>query len=574
LGAFTLLAGASVAWATNPEAAFLEFDRAALYVGVFALAALSAHRVGVRTWCDGFAVGICGVTALALISRFFPSLLPSHDMPRFFPGSGERLSYPVDYWNGLAMLLALGVPALLRVAVAERKAAWRGLAAGALPAVAAAVYLTASRGGTATGIVAAAVFIALAADRWAALQAVFIALLGSAGAILILLDRHELTDAPLGSAGIAAEGRSAALLIAVVCVVTGLLHGVASSAMRRLPRPRRLTGWATAGLVVIFALVLLRASDPRERAQAFAQPPTAIALSRHNFVDSHFLSANGGGRWQFWHAAVNEFRSHPLVGDGAGSYEAWWAQHGSIPLFVRYAHSLYLEVLGELGVIGFVLLLAALGSGLFAGARTLTRTRSLDRTTAGALVAGLFAFLVAASIDWMWQLTVVSVVGVAYLGLVTASSSAVEAEPSPRIGRRFPRGILVCTALAVIACEGVPLLTQIELQQSRAAARGDHLVEASSHAFAAAGLEPWAASPYLQIALVEEQRRNLRSARLFINRALDRNGDDWRLWLVSARIETKLGAIPTAKQSLNRAARLNPRSPIFVGQVPPGDARR
>ena len=439
LGAFTLLAGASVAWATNPEAAFLEFDRAALYVGVFALATLSARRGGVRTWCDGFAIGICGVTALALTSRFFPSLLPSHDLPRFFPGGGERLSYPLDYWNGLAMLLALGVPALLLVAVAERKAAWRGLAAGALPAVAAAVYLTASRGGTATAIVAAAVFIALAGDRWAALQAVFIALLGSAGAILILLDRRELTDAPLGSAAIAAEGRSAALLIAVACVVTGLIHGVASSAMRRLPRPRRLTGWATAGLVVIFALVLLGASDPRERAQSFAQPPTAIALSRHNFVDSHFLSANGGGRWQFWHAAVDEFRSHPLVGDGAGSYEAWWARTRKHPGFRPLCTLALPRGLRRAGRHRFRASPGRARSGLFAGARTLNRTRSLDRTTAGALVAGLFAFLVAAGIDWMWQLTVVSVVGVAYLGLVTASSSAVEAEPSPRIGRRFPR---------------------------------------------------------------------------------------------------------------------------------------
>ncbi len=76
-----------------------------------------------------------------------------------------------------------------------------------------------------------------------------------------------------------------------------------------------------------------------------------------------------------------------MLGGGAGSYEAWWAQHGSIPLFVRYAHSLYLEVLGELGVVGLVLLLSALGSGLFAGTRTLTRTRGADRTTAGALVA-------------------------------------------------------------------------------------------------------------------------------------------------------------------------------------------
>ncbi len=139
----------------------------------------------------------------------------------------------------------------------------------------------------------------------------------------------------------------------------------------------------------------------------------------------------------------------------------------------------------------------------------------------------------------MWQLTVVSVVGAAYLGLVTASRSAVEPEPSQCRPDRFLRAIAVCIALVVIACQTVPLLTEIELQQSRAAARQGHTAEASSRASAAAALEPWAASPYLQIALIAEQRRNLRSARLFINRAIDRNLDDWRLWLVAARIENQ-----------------------------------
>ena len=34
---------------------------------------------------------------------------------------------------------------------------------------------------------------------------------------------------------------------------------------------------------------------------------------------------------------------------GAGSYESWWAQHGSISYFIRDAHSVWLETLGELG---------------------------------------------------------------------------------------------------------------------------------------------------------------------------------------------------------------------------------
>jgi hypothetical protein len=566
--AFTLLVGASTAWAANAESAFLEYDRAALYLGVFALAGLSASRSSARGACDGLAIGISAVTAFALASRFFPARLPSHDLPRFLPGSAERLSYPVDYWNGLAVLLAIGIPMLLRVAVVAGHAARRGLAAAALPAVAATMYLTASRGGAATAILATAVFIAAAADRWEALQATFIALLGSAAAIIILLDRHELVNGPSGSSAAAAQGRSAAALLALACLATGVLHGWASSRIRRLPRPRPEIGWATSGLAVILVLVLAASSHPRERLSTFAQPPTAITSSRDDFVNSHLLSAEGGGRWQFWRAALDEFESRPLLGGGAGSYEAWWARHGSIPVFVRYAHSLYLEVLGGLGVVGLVLLLAAFGSAMFVGTRSAVRLEGRERTNVAALIAGATAFLIAAGVDWMWQLTVVSVVGVACLGVLVASSSKLQSEAAHRPRRHILRGIVVVAALAIVACEALPLLTQIELQQSQAAARRGDIAEARARATAAAQLEPWAASPHLQLALVDEQRNDLRSARVFIRRALDRDRSDWRLWLVGARIETKLGAIGDAKRSLARAVQLNPRSFLFDGLRP------
>ena len=80
---------------------------------------------------------------------------------------------------------------------------------------------------------------------------------------------------------------------------------------------------------------------------------------------SHLLSANGSGRWQFWESAVDAFQATPLLGHGAGSYEAWWAEHGSLAVFVRDAHSLYLETLAELGVLGFLLLVGGVSrSGL------------------------------------------------------------------------------------------------------------------------------------------------------------------------------------------------------------------
>ena len=51
---------------------------------------------------------------------------------------------------------------------------------------------------------------------------------------------------------------------------------------------------------------------------------------------------------------------------GAGSYQSWWSEHASLPLFVRDAHSLWLETLAELGVVGLLLLATAFGAAFVA----------------------------------------------------------------------------------------------------------------------------------------------------------------------------------------------------------------
>ena len=53
-----------------------------------------------------------------------------------------------------------------------------------------------------------------------------------------------------------------------------------------------------------------------------------------------------------------------------------------------------------------------------------------------------------------------------------------------------------------------------------------------------------------------------RPSRSEVDAAIRRDPQDWRLWLIRARIETKLGAIRAATASLRHAAELNPRSPL------------
>jgi hypothetical protein len=551
---FAAFNAASIAWAASAENAFVEFDRAALYLGVFLLAILCARDSRAAPISDGLALGIVAVGVVALGSRLFPHLFPATEVQRLLPGTRNRLSEPVGYWNGLGVLLALGVPLLLRAAVAARDPVRRGLAMAPFPALGGAIFLTSSRGATLAALVGAAAFVHLARARLRATGALLFAALGSGLACAILTARPRLVDGT--SSG--SDARTA-LLIAVLSLLLGACYGVIGGWRPRVPRVRRRSvALPTAAVALALIVGGIAIAHPLRRFDSFKQPPKPVVGHEPGFVTAHLLSGAGNGRWQFWTAALHEWESRPIVGRGAGSYEAWWAQHASFSYFVRDAHSLYLETLGELGVVGFVLLLATFASAL----ATLRRSQTRDEPagTSAALGAAFLAYAVAAGIDWMWELTVVSVVAMACLGLVAGSGSRSHKRAGATWGRRTAVLVVGC---AVIACEAVPLLGQLELDASRAAVQRGDGAAAVKHAASARQLEPWAASPYTQLALVYEAAGDLGRARAKIRQALRRDAYDWHLWLIAARIETKSGALASARLSLHRAASLNPRSPLF-----------
>jgi tetratricopeptide (TPR) repeat protein len=130
---------------------------------------------------------------------------------------------------------------------------------------------------------------------------------------------------------------------------------------------------------------------------------------------------------------------------------------------------------------------------------------------------------------------------------------------------RYGWGVATMVAgwLAICA-SGLLLASELKLDDSHDAVRDDDLSAAARDAQDAIALQPWAAEPRLQLALVEERAGDLPEARDSLDEAIDRAPDDWRLWLVAARIETKSGDITTAERSLDRARELNPRAPILV----------
>jgi hypothetical protein len=341
-----------------------------------------------------------------------------------------------------------------------------------------------------------------------------------------------------------------------------VLAGAAWAAISQVaPRESRLPtwiGWAAAGAVVLAVVASAVAIDPVARFDAFKAAPEAGAGRDPDFVRSHLVSAGGSGRWQFWTAAADAFRTEPLHGRGAGSYEAWWAQHGTLAVFARNAHSQYLEAASELGILGLGALALLLAAAVAAAA---SRLRGDDRETVAALGAAFAAFAFALAIDWAWQLGVIAVVGLAVLALLTGPATAAEV-PAPRLLVLWRLAGIALAAVAAVAL-AVPLLASAELERSRGAVERGDADAAASHAARAAEIEPWSPDPRLQLGLVQEQVGELRRARVSLQQALRRDPTDWRLWLVDARLRTKLGDVTGAAQSLSRARDLNPRSPLW-----------
>lgn len=553
----------STNWASDAERAFAQFNQVSLYVAVFAIAIVLARLVRADVLVGGVALALASIAGVAFVSRVFPSTFGVQPGSAILAPLASRLSFPLGYWNGLGIEIGLAYPLLLALMTSRRSRVVSALAALPLPILAADMYLTSSRGAFVAAGVGVVAYLVLAPRRWGALTAAVVAAAAGAVAVAALVHKKALVNGALTALGVH-QGHRAALLIAVACLATALVWLGLAELGRRLPTPPRVVGQAVAVGIVGIAVVAIFAAHPVRRFDDFKRNPASAAAhgtAAHGTVTtSHLLSSSGSGRWQFWSAAMSEFRAHPLNGGGAGSWAAWWLQHGSLPgFFSEFAHSLYLEALAELGIVGLLLIGAAVVAAVVGAVRSALALASGE--IAAAAACGI-AFFVAAAYDWVWQLAGVAVVGVGMLGV------ALGAFPSTRSGGwgRFGalRPALALVAVAAIIPQYVVLAAGSHLDNSRAAYTAGDATRARSEALAAKAIEPWAASPYLQLGLVAEGEGRFAAAAHRLDEAIQRSRADWSLWATAARIETERGDARAARNDLARARRLNPHSPFFT----------
>lgn len=569
----------SLSWTENRERGLTEVVRLFVAGGTLLLGMSAARSGQSRALLGGVFTGLAVIVAASALSRLQPDLFAGADETSRFLGSDTRTSWPLNYWNAVAaagsMALALGVVLAVRA-----RTAWTAAAAAApLPVIVLGMAFTLSRGGILAAVVALAGAVLLVAPRLVVLRTLVAPAVGSVALLLAAYGSEPIADATQTGAQ-SADGRLIVGLAIFVTFAVALAQAgwtVADRSRRTptLPRPnRRLTAALLGTAAVLVVALALAVGGPGRASDAWSdfRSPTVSTTGTDRLT-----SVSSNQRSQIWSGAIDAMGSHPVRGIGLGTWESWWAPRRADSGFVRNAHSEPLELLAETGLIGGILFLVVILGAPLAGA--VSAIRRQGHPDAAPAVPALLAFGLAILVDWNWQIGAVMVAGMTIAAVPLARAPADEPPAVARAARRRPLRLarvtgtpIATTAVALVAFAtlAVALVAPQGVADSRAAARAGDLAEASKHAATASAAAGFASSPALQLAIVEEDARNLDAAARAAKMATTRTPNDWRGWFVAARIAVGQGRTTEAVAFFRRARSLNPESDL-LGRIPRGD---
>lgn len=564
---------ASAAWSDAQGSATLEYDRALLYLLAFVLfGALGRTPDRLRWMVRGLAAGAVVVCVAGLITRTLP------DVWEVAPTvANDRLSYPLTYWNALGLLAAMGV--VLCVALtcdAREHPATRVAAAAPLPLLGATLLLTFSRASLVLAPVACLVLLAVGRPRFAlsgllvAVPVVGFAVAAAYGAGLLASDTpttpaateegHDLALVLAGLAVLAAAARAA--LLVVDERLAGAVPRVRLPAALR--RPPLLAG-AAAGLLAVVAGIAVAAGAPGAVERQYDRFVKGDQVQTEGDLRERLTQVGNNGRIRQWRVSVDAFESEPLHGAGAGTYARAWDRERREYYEVKDAHSLYLEMLGELGVVGLLLVVVAIGVVLGGFA---ARSRGPDRAPGAALLACGLAWATHAGVDWDWEMPAVTLWFFAAGGLAVAApvSAGAGASPAPRVrgALRLAAGDLPTLArvvvgaaclLAAVVPVRVWLADRALGDSARAFARGDcpRTIDRALDARSILGARP---EPLLLLGYCDVRIGRPDLAVQAMSAAVREDRHDWQTHYGLALAQASAGRDP--RPAVRLARRLNP----------------
>lgn len=570
-GGFVIWTAVATTWSISTERSLDSLSLVAGYLGILLLAigVHSDRERAIRHTIGALATAIVIVCALALASRLHPEWFRAAQITgQFLQGTQSRLGWPLNYWNALGALVALGLPLLLVLATSARTLAAQAAAAASIPLLALCGYLTFSRGGAIGCGLAVIVFLALASNR---LPKVLTALAAAAGGAVLIAgaDRRSAIEHGLVSAAARHQGATLFIALLLVCAGVAVVQAGIGLAVRHAtpPRifvvPRRRAQLVLAAGVLVAVIAAVAAGGVGEASHLWREfkRPHSTALNSRSL--NRFGSVSGNGRYTYWKVAIDASSGHPFTGSGPGTFQLLWLPRAPYASYVVNAHSLYVETYAEEGLVGFALLVGFFVLVLGSAIRLVVRSRYEQRARAAGITAALAAFMFSAGFDWIWQ---VPALPAAFLLLAAAvlAPRAITSTETHRTTSPLPlRFGAIALAAACLIGVAVPLATANALNASEAASGAGDNALALKDARRAASIETGSATPQLQIALVLEAEGKSAQGLTAAIKATRDEPQNWETWLILSRLEAETGHPRASAADYGRARSLNPRSSLF-----------
>jgi O-antigen ligase len=570
LGIFSLW---STAWAESNENAVISGNRWLILGALLLLMLLLVsheRRAAVLLVAGALGIGAVAVSVLVRLLGGNPSAL-------FL---GGRLNSPLGYINGEGCLFAMGMWPYM-AATQLRRPLIAGLGAGMATLMACLALLSQSRGTALAVAGALLVVLVLVPGR---LGRVYASLAVGCGVALAGHDLlHVYSLAHGGEVSVdAAHAAGGAALLASIGV--GGVWALSVAAWERLgsdpynaQRARALGSWLLV-LPAVAALALGIASASRIEHEARAQwhafvrvsePGESATPSSPSSNHSRLLSG-AGNRYDYWRIALRVWRKHPLIGVGAGNYPRSYFERRSTTEDVQQPHSLELQVLCELGLVGAVLLACFL-LGVAWGAARMRRTAA-QSLRARALMTGALgvftAWLVQDSVDWMHLLPGLTGIALAGAAVLIWPRARTVREPQPTnalvaaLTRRPALALGASVVILALIAAGASLSRQGLAQVYRDRAQGElakNPATALSDANRSLEIDADSAQAYYVRAAALARFNQAQAAEAALANALAHEPRNFVTWTLLGDISVRQRLLAAAKHDYTRAHELNPR---------------
>jgi O-antigen ligase len=274
--------------------------------------------------------------------------------------------------------------------------------------LAAGVYLSVSRGALAA-LAAGVIVLLVTAPSWIQLRAA-----------AICLETGALAAAACAAFGSVRDGTGSQSQGAAVFVILLVLMALAAAAALWAQRAER-AGTTRLGLLPLPRWAPLAATGI---VVAIVVVPVAIAKGTSTATPvrgetTARFSSVGSNRYEYWKVALKVAADHPIAGVGTSGFAVEWLRRRSISDAAHDAHSLELETLAELGLVGMALLYA-FGAAVATSAR---RAWLAGRAQAAGAIAALVVWTLHSAIDWDWEMPALTLVAVVLAGTLVARAA-------------------------------------------------------------------------------------------------------------------------------------------------------